>query len=78
MVKRLADTGLGDIDTSQLELLQLCFCWGHHQASLMLATLHLSGLGVKEDQDKVGALERTMLVECWINVLFVHRGLGID
>ncbi|XP_053499800.1 protein sel-1 homolog 3 [Ictalurus furcatus] len=52
VVKRLADAGLGDIDTSLVELLQLCSCWGHHQASLMLATLHLSGLGVPADQEK--------------------------
>lgn len=76
MVKRLAGTGLGDIDTSEIELLQLCSCWGHHQASLMLATLHLSGFGVKSDQDKVAALERTMLVER--STLFVPRGIGID
>ncbi|KAB5546665.1 hypothetical protein PHYPO_G00074640 [Pangasianodon hypophthalmus] len=52
VVKRLADAGLRDIDTSLIELLQLSSCWGHHQASLMLATLHLSGLGVPADQEK--------------------------
>ncbi|KAK3518806.1 hypothetical protein QTP70_014882, partial [Hemibagrus guttatus] len=51
-VKRFADGGSGDIDMSLTELLQLCSCWGHHQASLMLATLHFSGFGMPEDQEK--------------------------
>ncbi|XP_060750705.1 protein sel-1 homolog 3 [Tachysurus vachellii] len=51
-VKSLADASSGDIDMSLIELLQLCSCWGHHQANLMLATLHLSGLGVPADQEK--------------------------
>ncbi|XP_047663310.1 protein sel-1 homolog 3 [Tachysurus fulvidraco] len=51
-VKSLADASHGDIDMSLIELLQLCSCWGHHQANLMLATLHLSGLGVPADQEK--------------------------
>lgn len=72
VVKRLADAGLGDIDTSLVELLQLCSCWGHHQASLMLATLHLSGLGVPADQEKVAAPDRTRSVEWWIDVLCVQ------
>ncbi|KAG9269234.1 hypothetical protein AMEX_G16239 [Astyanax mexicanus] len=34
------------------ELLKVCSCWGHHQASLMLATLHLTGLGLPPDQEQ--------------------------
>lgn len=68
MVKRLADAGLGDIDNSLIELLQLCSCWGHHRASLMLATLHLSGLGVPADQEKVAAQDWALCVQCWLNV----------
>ncbi|KAI5609201.1 protein sel-1-like 3-like [Silurus asotus] len=52
VLKSLADGGLVDIESSSLDLLQLCSCWGHHQAALMLATLHLSGLGVQADQEK--------------------------
>lgn len=66
VVKRLADTSLGNIDTSLIELLQLCCCWGHHQASLMLATLHLSGLGVPADQEKVAAQEWASRIKCWV------------
>ncbi|KAK3546865.1 hypothetical protein QTP86_003749 [Hemibagrus guttatus] len=51
-VKRFADGGSGDIDMLLTELLQLCSCWGHHQASLMLATLHFSGFGMPADQEK--------------------------
>ncbi|KAF5894686.1 protein sel-1 3-like, partial [Clarias magur] len=47
-MKKLA----GDIDNSVLELLELCSCWGHHKAALMLATLHLSGAGVPVDWEK--------------------------
>ncbi|KAM9431987.1 protein sel-1 homolog 3 [Clarias gariepinus] len=52
VIKKLAGVGLGDIDSSILEQLELCLCWGHHKAALMLATLHLSGLGVPVDQEK--------------------------
>ncbi|KAI5096113.1 protein sel-1-like 3-like [Silurus meridionalis] len=52
VLKSIADGGLVDIESSLLDLLKLCSCWGHHQAALMLATLHLSGLGVPADQEK--------------------------
>ncbi|KAI4880328.1 hypothetical protein NFI96_022637, partial [Prochilodus magdalenae] len=45
--------GVGaDVVSYHLELLQVCSCWGHHQASLMLATLHQAGLRVPPDQEK--------------------------
>ncbi|XP_076840084.1 protein sel-1 homolog 3 [Brachyhypopomus gauderio] len=39
-------------EPSLMELLQLSSCWGHQQASLMLATLHLSGIGLPADQEQ--------------------------
>ncbi|XP_062872157.1 protein sel-1 homolog 3 [Trichomycterus rosablanca] len=55
VVKSIADSpGLdeGKVDPSLIERLQILSCWGFHKASLMLATLHLSGFGVPVDQEK--------------------------
>lgn len=63
VVKRLADAGVRDVGTSLIELLQLCSCWGHHQASVLLATFYLSGLGVPVDQEKVATHDRASCIE---------------
>ncbi|XP_017566947.2 protein sel-1 homolog 3 [Pygocentrus nattereri] len=52
-LSEVGGVGVGpEVVSSLLELLQVCSCWGHHQASLMLATLHLAGLGLPVDQEK--------------------------
>ncbi|XP_051961379.1 protein sel-1 homolog 3 isoform X1 [Xyrauchen texanus] len=38
--------------SSVLELLQVSSCWGHHHSSLLLATLHLAGLGIPVDLEQ--------------------------
>lgn len=79
MIKKLAGVGLGDIDSSILEQLELCLCWGHHKAALMLATLHLSGLGVPVDQEKVTAQD-LVLIACGMldHVCIVKNSRLID
>lgn len=38
---------------SPVALLKVSSCLGHHQASLLLATVHLAGFGVPEDLQQV-------------------------
>lgn len=48
-----SDGGL-DLMSSVIEQLQVSTCWGHQHSSLLLATLHLAGLGIPVDLEQVG------------------------
>ncbi|XP_067302907.1 protein sel-1 homolog 3-like isoform X2 [Pseudorasbora parva] len=41
-----------DLISTLIEKLQVSYCWGHHRSSLLLATLHLAGLGVPVDLEQ--------------------------
>uniref|UniRef100_A0A8C2PTH0 Uncharacterized protein n=1 Tax=Cyprinus carpio TaxID=7962 RepID=A0A8C2PTH0_CYPCA len=46
-----SDSGL-DLLSTVIQQLQVSSCWGHQHSSLLLATLHLSGLGVPVDLEQ--------------------------
>ncbi|XP_026854424.2 protein sel-1 homolog 3 isoform X1 [Electrophorus electricus] len=50
--KSLSTAGGPGAGPSPVDLLRLCSCWGHQQASVMLAALHLAGIGLPADQEQ--------------------------
>ncbi|XP_066528001.1 protein sel-1 homolog 3 [Hoplias malabaricus] len=56
VVRRLGEVGDAasgaEVVYALTELLKVCSCWGHHQAALMLATLHLAGFRPPADQEQ--------------------------
>ncbi|KAK2885928.1 hypothetical protein Q8A67_016765 [Cirrhinus molitorella] len=49
-----AEKSDGSLDpmSTVIEQLQVSFCWGHQHSSLLLATLHLAGLGIPVDLEQ--------------------------
>ncbi|KAL0158878.1 hypothetical protein M9458_046954, partial [Cirrhinus mrigala] len=41
-----------DLMSTVIEQLEVSFCWGHQHSSLLLATLHLAGLGIPVDLEQ--------------------------
>lgn len=48
-----ADQRENKIDYKTVDLLRVSSCFGNHKASLLLAAVHLSGLGHEADQQLV-------------------------
>ncbi|XP_071010448.1 protein sel-1 homolog 3 [Oncorhynchus clarkii lewisi] len=57
VVNRLSNRGSNQMDSttttsSLIALLQMSSCYGYHQSSLLLSTIHLAGLGAPVDQQQ--------------------------
>ncbi|KAA0706751.1 Protein sel-1 -like protein 3 [Triplophysa tibetana] len=52
MLKIISKAEDQELMSGVIELLEMSSCWGHHHSSLLLATIHLAGLGIPVDLEQ--------------------------
>lgn len=52
MLKTISKAEDQELMSRFIELLETSSCWGHHHSSLLLATIHLAGLGIPVDLEQ--------------------------
>lgn len=74
------DQAQNKITFKSTALLNVSSCFGYHEASLLLASIHLSGLGQSVNQQQVESLHAFLIlyINCYFNITSVIMTENID